>query len=370
MNIIMTGTTGTLGSNVLFELLQQEQVDQIFLLIRKKNGKSPEERLNAILNSGAAPESILKQKDILIKKVKVLDANAFFNPESFLKKEQNNFFIHSAGYVNLSTHESQKEEIFKENLGFTKEIFNTFYPYLSKFIYISTAFCIGNIGGLINNDYHDSEIKPIYRNFYEESKHKAEQFLKQEGSKRDVAIQILRPSVLGGNIFEQSKFFISKFMVYYLLGKFFYKNPITKNAIRITANINAGLNIIPVDYAAKVISKVFHLKEINQLNIVHPKCTHLKSGISKILESVNFKSFTIVDSQQDNEEELANMNVLEKLYYNSIGVHLKPYLTSKPYEFETKLLELIYPMPNYDLDGYLEQTMKFAIAKNFKNERY
>ncbi len=370
MNIIMTGTTGTLGSNVLFELLQQEHIDQIFLLIRKKNGKSPVERLKALLDSGAAPERIANQKEVFIKKIKVLDATSFFQPAIFLNKNQDNFFIHSAGFVNLSTHESQKDEIFKENLGFTEEIFNTFYPFISKFIYISTAFCIGNIGGLIDNDYHDTQIQPVYRNFYEESKHKAEQFLQLEGAKQGIPIQILRPSVLGGNIFEQSKFFISKFMVYYLLGKFFYMNKISKNAIRITANMNTGLNIIPVDYAAKVISKVFHRQEIKQLNIVHPKCTHLKSGIASILESVNFKSFTIVHSQNNNDEELSNMNVLEKLYYNSIGVHLKPYLTSKPYEFETKLLELICPMPSYDLDGYLEQTMKFAIAKDFKNERY
>ena len=200
INVILTGGTGTLGSQVIFELLKQENIKTIFLPVRQKKGKSAKVRIKTILESAAAPEFISKNKEAVLKKIKVLDMDAFFKPEEFLSKTEHNFFIHSAGSVNLSTHSSQKEIIYKGVFEFTKDVFETFSTYITKFTYISTAFSIGNIGGLIDNDYHN-EKSPKYRNFYEEYKHLTEGYLLQKGKEENIDIQILRPSVLGGNIF-------------------------------------------------------------------------------------------------------------------------------------------------------------------------
>ena len=196
INIILTGGTGTLGSQVIYELLNQENIQTIFLPVREKNGKSATSRIQKILESDAAPDFVVQNMEDILKKVKVLDMEAFFKPETFLSKEDTNYFIHSAGCVNLSTDESQREIIFSGNVDFTKKIFTAFSGYIVKFSYISTAFSIGNIGGLIENDYHNATA-PQYRNFYEESKHEAEKYLLQEGKEKNVDIQILRPSVLG-----------------------------------------------------------------------------------------------------------------------------------------------------------------------------
>jgi len=317
--------------------------------------------------SNEAPRSISKNSNSILEKIKAFNSVDFFKPSSFLLKKQTNFFIHSASYVNLTTDSSQKSLIFKENLEFTIKIFNTFSSYIDKFSYISTAFCIGNIGGLIDNNYHN-KIKSLYRNFYEESKHATEKFLLEEEKQKGIPVQILRPSVLGGNINSKPKYFISKYMVYYLLGKFFYKNPFNNNSIRIIANFDTGLNIIPVDYTAKVISKTY-LKEIKQLNIVHSKSTNLKSGMSRALETVNFNDFTFVNAPNDNII-INDKNKLEKFYYSSIGLHLNPYLISKPYEFNTKLLESIIPMPKYNLEDYIEHTIEYAKKEGFRNKRW
>ncbi|KGL59126.1 conserved hypothetical protein, NAD(P)-binding protein domain protein [Polaribacter sp. Hel1_85] len=300
-------------------------------------------------------------------RVQVFNSDEFFNPSKYLLEEENNYFIHSAGYVNLSTDISQKELIFEENFSFAKKIFKTFHFYIKKFTYISTAFAIGDIGGKIENNYHNNTT-PNYRNAYEESKHKTEKHLLKQGHKNNVQIQILRPSVIGGNIINKPINYISKYMVYYLVGKFFYKNPLLeKNGIRLSVNFKSGLNIIPVDYVAKVITIVF-LKNIQELNIVHNKCTNLVTGLTRIIETVGYKQFSFLDNVSTHN--IQNMNKLEKFYYSSIGNHLSPYTSSKPYEFNTKKLEGILPLPQYNLEDYLEQTIIYAMENNFRNEKW
>ncbi len=365
MNVILTGGTGTLGSQIIYELLKLENLNTIFLPVRQKNGKSALSRIKTILESDAAPAFISENKKGILKKIKVLDMDTFFKPEDFLSKTETNFFIHSAGSVNLSTHKSQKEIIYKGVFEFTKEVFDTFSNYITKFTYISTAFSIGNIGGLIENDYHTKK-SPNHRNFYEEYKHLTEKFLLQKGKEKNINIQILRPSVLGGNIFEKSTYFISNYMVYYLLGKFFYQNPLNENSIRIAANFNTGLNIIPVDYVAQVITKVFQT-QIEQLNIVHSKSTPIISGMSKIIKTVGFHNFTFMNSSSGGLL-LEGKNRLENIYYKTIGLHLNQYLISEPYEYDTTLLESIIPIPKYNIEDYLEATIRFAKSKNFKGE--
>jgi len=365
INVILTGGTGTLGSQIIYELLKLENIKTIFLPVRQKNGKSPISRIKAILESDAAPEFIFENKGDVLKKIKVLDMDTFFKPEGFLLKTENNFFIHSAGSVNLSTNTSQKEIIYNGIFEFTKDVYDTFSNFITKFTYISTAFSIGNIGGLIDNDYHNKK-SPKYRNFYEEYKHLTEKFLLQKGKEDNLDIQILRPSVLGGNIFKKSTYFISNYMVYYLLGKFFYKNPLQENSIRIAANFKTGLNIIPVDYVAKVIANVFQQK-IEQLNIVHPKSTNIVSGMSKIIKTVGFNNFTFLNSSSGGLL-LEGKNRLENIYYKTIGLHLNQYLISEPYEYDTQLLESIVPIPKYNIEDYLEDTIRYAKIRKFRSE--
>ncbi|WP_239709929.1 SDR family oxidoreductase [Tenacibaculum piscium] len=365
INIILTGSTGTLGSQVLYELLQQENIKHIFLPVREKNGKSALERIQKIINSDASPSFISENKKLIAQKIKALEMVSFFKPETFLSKDETNFFIHSAGSVNLTTDKSQRDVVFTGVYQFTKEVFNTFSSFITKFTYISTAFSIGNIGGLIDNDYHTTK-KPKYRNFYEEAKHNTEKFLLKKGKENNVAIQILRPSVLGGNIFKNSPYFISNYMVYYLLGKFFYKSPLADNPIRIATNFKTGLNIIPVDYVAKIIANVYR-KEIVQLNIVHSKSTNIVTGIERILKTVDFNNFTFLNTSTT-EVSVENKNRLEQVYYKTIGLHLNKYLISEPYEYDTSLLASILPIPKYNTEDYLENTISYAKSKNFKGE--
>jgi len=367
MNIILTGATGTLGSQILFSILESrfETLEKIYLIVRKKKLTSPETRVLNMLESKVVSDFIRKNKALIKAKIKVIPAEQLLEPDSFLLENTKYHFIHSAGFVNLSVNPDSKEEIFKENLTLTQKIFAAYKNYLAKFIYISTAFSIGKLEGFLNDNYVNTE-QSEYRNFYEASKHAAEKYLVKAGKEARIPIQILRPSVLGGNIMEAPNFFISKYMVFYLFAKFFHRNT-SSDTIRIQANRDSILNIIPTDYAAKVITKVFDTT-IEQLNIVNSTGTNIFNGISKILETVNFKNFKLTQELLDSATEFES--ALEKFYYETIGVHLTPYLTSLPQEWDTSVLESILPMPKYNLEDYLVSTIEFAKSNGFKNQRW
>jgi len=367
MTILLTGATGTLGSRILFSLLEEkfQEIEHIYLPVRERKSKTPQSRIAVMLASSFAPDFIKKNIEAILYKITVVPADKLLSPITFLGKAKITHFIHSAGLVNLSTAPEAKEEIFEENLEFTKRIFNTYKDLIGKFIYISTAFSVGNMEGIIPNDYLSSEPK-AHRNHYEASKYATEKYVMQAGKESGIPVQILRPSVLGGNIMDTPSFFISKYMVFYLFAKFFHRNT-SEDSIRITANSESGLNIIPTDYAAKVIVAAFDTS-IEQLNIVHTKTTHINRGISKILETVDFNNFKLTSSVISIETGFESK--LEKFYYDTIGVHLTPYLTSKACEWDTQVLESILPMPHYNLEDYLGDTIKFAKAQGFRGQQW
>lgn len=367
MNIVLTGATGTLGSQILFSLLEQkfERIQKIYVPVRKKATALPEQRIQNMLGSSKTPDFVKQNQGAISKKVHVVDAQEMLQPEGFLKDGVFDYFIHSAGYVNLSTSPEAKAEIFKENFDFTKSIFNSYSNHIKKFVYISTAFSFGDIGGTLKNE-HLQNHTGNYRNHYEASKRASEEFLLEQGKLKNIPVQILRPSVLGGNIEESPNFFISKYMVFYLFAKFFHNNT-SKENIRFAADSTTGLNIVPTDYAANVIVKVLE-SDIEQLNIVHAEETNIINGITKVLEAVGFSNFAFTEEQISKATGFASK--LEEFYYETIGVHLHPYLNSKPSEWDTTLLESILPMPRYNLEEYLMQTVAYAKAANFKNQKW
>lgn len=369
MKIILTGATGALGSQVLFELLQSRssELEELVLVVRPKKGISPKKRIENLLSSPYAPLGASGKQLWEDKRIRVVSPEDLHQAETLFVRGANYTFVHLAGFVNLSQHPRHKEEIYKENLGFTQSLYTLLKPYLTKWVYISTAFAIGRKSGLIGNDYLSAN-NLDYRNYYEASKHASEQFLAERCREDAIELQILRPSVLGGNIYDSSPYFISKYMVFYLFAKFFaHMAKEGPRSIRIAAGAESNLNIIPADYAAKVICKVMD-QPIDQLNIAHAQGTPIEGGISHILKAVGFQGYRLT---QDLISATSGFeSALEKLYYETIGIHLTPYLTAAPSEWDTGLLESILPLPQYNIQEYLQSSVRYALANNFRNQSW
>lgn len=371
MKVILTGATGVLGSHIMYEIIEHfintKIEGKLYLISRNKGSISAKKRILKLLSSSYTPKSIKeKTENELFNYIEIIDANFNEIQNNYSQKIQGAYFIHSAGYVNLSTDESLKEKIFQENTLYTKTIFSAFSPYISKFIYISTAFSSGERTGLINNDFHNLNFEPKFRNAYENAKYESEKFVIQQCSDLKMPFQILRPSVIGGKMMgEESNYFISKFMVFYLLAKFFYfaaKDNKDQQNIRFIIDANTGLNIIAVDYVAKVIANVFQNNDIQQLNIANHASFNILEGLNLIMDEVGYSQFSTVT----NTEDFSYQNSIERLYYESIGKHLKPYFIAEANEYDTILLNSILAIPTVDSIG-LTKMIQYAKSQNFKD---
>lgn len=371
MKIILTGATGVLGSHIMYEILElfitSKVEGTLFLITRNKGKTSAFDRINALLSSSYTPK-ILREKGL--KKVhsyiEIIDSDLATVSSNFSDKIKDAYFIHSAGYVNLSTDADQKAKIFEENAQITVAIFNTFQPFIKKFIYISTAYSSGVRKGLISNDFHNLDFIPEHRNAYEDAKFHSENFVANQCKSLGLPYQILRPSVIGGKMLgTENNYFIPKFMVFYLLAKFFHfsaQRKLDQENIRFMINEETGLNIIPVDYVAKVIATTFQKDAIIQLNIVNNKSFNIVKGLQLIMKEVGYSNFSFVPNSLDFKYK----NTIEKLYYESIGKHLKPYLTTSANEYDTTLLNSILEIPKLDQEAFTNM-IRYAKRKNFKD---
>ena len=371
MKIILTGATGVLGSHIMYEILElfiNTKIEgKLFLIVRNKGKIAAVDRVNELLSSNYTPK-ILREKGIkkLHEYLEVIDTDLASIHADFSDKIKGAYFIHSAGYVNLSTDEVHRYKIFDENTTITKNIFNLFHPFIKKFIYIGTAFSSGERKGLIENDFHNLDFIPEHRNAYENAKFHSENFIADRCKEIGLPYQILRPSVIGGKMLsEENNYFISKYMVFYLLAKFFHFTAQRRNEqenVRFIINEDTGLNIIPVDYVAKVIVKTFQRNDILQLNIVNDKSFKFSKGLQLIMKEVGYTNFTLIKNMVDFEYK----NTIEKLYYESIGKHLKPYFITAPNEYDTTLLNSILEIPKIDNEAFTNM-IRYAKLNNFKD---
>jgi thioester reductase-like protein len=371
MKIILTGATGVLGSHIMYEILElfiSNKINgKLFLIVRNKGKNSALDRINELLSSSYTPKTI-KNKGIekLHEYIEVIDTDLATIQNTFSNQIKGAYFIHSAGYVNLSIDEEQREKIFNENTKVTKSLFNIFHPHIKKFIYIGTAFSSGIRKGLIDNDFHSLGFEPKHRNTYENAKFYSENFIAEECKKIDLPFQILRPSVIGGKMLGvENQYFIPKYMVFYLLAKFFHFTSQRKGEqenVRFIVNQDTVLNIIPVDYVAKVIVNTFERDDIEQLNIVNDKSFNMVKGLQLIMKEVGYSNFTLIQNSLDFKYK----NTIEKLYYESIGKHLSPYFTTTANEYDTSLLNSILEIPKLDQEAF-SNMIRYARVNNFKD---
>jgi nucleoside-diphosphate-sugar epimerase len=371
MKIILTGATGVLGSHIMYDILEdfinKNIKGKLYLITRNKGKVSAKDRIVELLSSNYTPKFLLEQgTDSLFQYIQIIDTDLAQIQSDFTIKLKDAYFIHSAGYVNLSTDEDQKEKIFNENAVMTKTIFQLFSPFIKKFIYISTAFSSGIRKGLIVNDFHNLDFKLEHRNAYENAKYHSEEFVINQCKELNLPYQILRPSVIGGKMLgNENLYFIPKYMVFYLMAKFFHFTAQRKDQqenVRFSISEETGLNIIPVDYVSKVIVSTFQRTDIVQLNIVHNQSFNLVKGLQLIMKEVGYSNFSIIPNGLDFDYK----NTIEKLYYESIGKHLKPYLTSAANEYDTTLLNSILEIPKLDAESFTNM-IRYAKLHNFKD---
>lgn len=388
VNIILTGATGLLGRNLLFEILKQNinHLDnlKIFTFIRCQDPNSVSKRIQDIIANdgcdylGLTDSSYEKLTQCIIPiyyDLTQIQLGISLDDLCRLKAEKIDYFFHVAALTDLRGGAFIEKACLQINLIGTGKILQLAESLNTReFIYVSTVYACGKTTGLVEPGYIN--IDNSFRNSYEKSKVEAEVLVREFAKKSRIKYKILRASVLCGRLMEKKIGSVSKFDVFYALGAFFLRQKLNRlrclNELfsktveipaRIHINYDADVNIVPVDYAAKMIYGACILDDnTTYYHIAHPQPTPHKWYLSWMLDAINIVGYSFV------EEEPENQNKVEKFYYKTLGNMFNPYLTSERMDFKIDNLQIIQKKMNIECPQINQEN--FLHLMNFAKENY
>jgi len=403
---VVTGITGLLGGNFLWEVIKNNITDldniRIFCLGRSSDVMPIGQRINQLVNNGGLDyfANGLSNKESMAEKVcnaitpiaiDLKEDKMNLKEEDFLllKKNKIDYFVHIAAITDFRNTPNVTAELEKINYVGTKKIIDLVgsLDNVENFFYVSSVYSCGMTFGNIKPDYIN--LNQEFRNPYENIKLKAEIFVRSFCENKKMNYKIFRPSTIGGRIFEKPLGHVTKYDVFYEWCVFFlsYKLKIIGKThdisamydkieipVRICCNPDSGLNIIPADYAAKVMYGCvevehkcidYHLVSTNELN-------HYEY-IPAMIKTLNIDGLSLVSDRP------ANLNRHEKLYYRTVGSIYTPYIENPPMLFDYDSMAEVcsnrnLPVNNVDIDQFnimIEYAKKnnFGITPEKKNRK-
>jgi len=364
-HIFLTGSTGVLGRHVLYEWLRQsfesKNQEQLYVLIRS-NDDSPQTRLEKILTDDARPHYMdLYNIYDCLNKITVIEGSLNSLKAEDLKPYGFDVVIHSAGSTNLADTIAANKEVNEHNLEGTTNLLRSLPKSVDQFIYISTAYSYGCNENLISENNTDFWV-PEFRNPYEASKYYCEQIVKAWGEENNVVTQIARPSIIGGRLLDRPLYVTSKFDVFYSWPLFLQKfGRAYKDKFRIWLDTSCGLNIIPVDVAAKCVLYCLANPHLTALNIVNPKKLMHSYYVGAVLKHFGVNDFEYVS------EKPTDLNRFENLYYKTVGGLFEQYITKADLSFDSTRICMVLEALEIDTDLKVKENfmdiIEYAVMK-------
>ena len=359
LRFALTGGTGLLGRNLLFEILKQnlKNLDgiTIFVFGRSRGNLSLKDRLkNIILTDGVyylgfTPESFPEELSQKIFTVVIPvdfdltknDLGISLSDFEKLKREPIDYFFHIAALTDFRSGSAVEGRLKEINVEGTKRLCQLIGQLNVKEVsYISSAYACGSKTGLVQPDYIN--LNETFRNPYEKSKLEAEIYFRNFFKDKKNKWLVFRPSTICGRLIEQPIGATNKFDVFYAWAAFFlrekfkilksweniYEIPV-EMPVRILCNPRSGLNIVPADYAAKVLYAVCLNNHPDvSFHLANEEETPHKFYISRMMNFLNLEGWSFVRKMPD------NLNRLEIFYYKTVGEIFTPYIVIKPVKFE------------------------------------
>lgn len=357
LRVAMTGATGLLGRNLLFEFLKQHFNDldslEIFILGRSKSDNSIEQRIKSIVLSDGVEyiaisdnEQIEKLKRYCNSGIHYIDIDLNENKldikqDDFkkLKVAPIDFFFHIAALTDFRDTPGVAEALKRTNVYGTKQTLQLVSVLkVNEFCYVGSAYSCGSASGVIPPDYIDFNQK--FRNPYELTKLEAEILVREFAKKTGTKCRFFRPSTICGRLIEKPFGAVSKFDVFYAWGAFFLRIKLKKTGaikyddtismdMRVCYSLKSGLNIVPSDYAAKVLYQVCLQNATGEsFYLTNSHETPHHCYIPCMSRIINIGGMKHVDDIPE------DMNEMERFYYKTVGKIFTPYVTSEPMLFD------------------------------------
>jgi nucleoside-diphosphate-sugar epimerase len=365
MRVAITGATGILGRNLLLEYMKQNLDDlpplELLVLGRSNGDGDLAQRIaDTVLGDGlaylsAGDEQVPAISDFCHSGIQCVEID--LNKQglglrekdvSRLRSEPIDLFFHTAALTDLRSSAAVDKALKRTNVSGTARLLELVESLeVREFCYVGSAYACGKATGRIMPDHissHDG-----FRNPYEASKLSAEVAVREFARSSSVRCRYFRPSIVCGRLIEQPPGHISKFNVFYALAAFIvrlklrmlngwtgiYDEPLSLD-VRGHCNPTGGLNIVPADYAAKVMYQVCRQNApADSYHLVNDSEIPNQLFVSLILAALNVHGVRMVDRLP------SDMNRLEALYYRTVGAIFTPYVLAGPMLFDTGNLSTV-----------------------------
>jgi thioester reductase-like protein len=265
-NVLLTGATGFLGSEIMKRILGGHPRSRLALLVRSTSKETARERVDKLLVRIFGLEAATRHAE----RIEVVEGDISLrgagmdSERSARLAERIDHVIHCAASVRFDL---PLEVARRDNTEGTRNIltFAERLPKLARFDYIGTAFVAGDRRGIIRED--ELDVGQRFLNSYEQTKMEAEKLVRDFAKTHPTAIY--RPSIVVG---DSKTGETTTFQGFYQ-GLSLYRRLFGgKLIVLLPADPNTPFDLVPVDY---VVDALFALigsdKSIGG-------CFHLTSG--------------------------------------------------------------------------------------------
>ena len=393
IQIAITGATGLLGSNILFEFLKifnfQKKPFKIYILGRSSKNFSLESRIKKeLISSGldyifgkkCYKDNVIQQllDNIVFLHLEMNDNELGLISEDFKKITSTTLdaFIHCAGSTGFANDQETFIEVNKTNVDGIKHLLSLIKKMqVKKFIYISSAYSSGRMSGVVQPDIQYQE--PFFPNHYQKSKYDAEFIVRSFVKSNNMQFLIFRPSTIGGRLIEEPYGAVNKYDVFLGFAKAIMKiKSMLKGSwkkiyedsysipFRMHIHPESGLNIVPVDFCAKmIVFATLNISKSQSYNLANHNFILHEKYITSIFDWIKVNGVELVDHKPNNLTEI------ETIYYNKIGILFDQYITQPPLFFDLQTMHELerdsgVSCPAVDTNSF-NIFMEYAVKNNF-----
>lgn len=358
MRIAMTGATGLLGSNFLLEWIKNYlgRLNELEILVlgRQKKEQGLESRIHKLVAGEEgraylqAPARVKEIELFLKERVKYINYDLGLpglgissEGQKTLRQAPIDFFFHIASITDFRNTAGVDKTLERVIVGGTRDLLSVVDTCdVKEFVYVGTAYSCGYKGGVLAPDVIDFNVK--FRNSYERRKLETEVMVREHCRKKGLRLRVFRPSTICGRLIEEPIGAVTKFDVFYAWVAWFlrlkiksgipsgklYETPLEVN-LRTACRADSGLNIVPADYAAKVMYQVcIQNRPGNSYYLVHATEIPHYIYMKWMLDYIKIAGVSYVDNIPK------DLNEIEKLYYKTVGGVFTGYISSAPMLFD------------------------------------